>query len=177
MTSAKRTNRHSILYLFCRFDSILARLESGLLTLILGTMIILAFSQVLLRNIFHSGILWGDTLVRQLVLWVGFIGASLATKDNRHINIDALRRALPLSWQRYATVLTNIFSLLICILLSRAALVFVSDEYSAHTLIVPGIPSWVFTSIIFIGFVIMTFRFMLNTILFTDTSKKMTEGT
>ena len=69
--------------------------ETALLVLVLGFMVVFAFLQVVLRNIFDEGILWGDILLRHLVLWVGFIGASLATREQKHINIDLFSRWLP----------------------------------------------------------------------------------
>ena len=65
-----------------------------MLVVIVLFMVVLAFLQVLLRNIFDQSFLWGDPLLRHLVLWVGFIGASLATREEKHINIDVLGRAL-----------------------------------------------------------------------------------
>jgi len=77
-------------------DSGLAYVETGLIILILGSMVLLSFLQVLMRNFFDTGILWGDIFLRHLVLWVGFIGASLATREEKHINIDLLTRLIPL---------------------------------------------------------------------------------
>ena len=54
--------------------------ETVLLIVILTVMILLSFLQVLLRNFFDQGLLWGDIFLRNLVLWVGFLGASLATR-------------------------------------------------------------------------------------------------
>ena len=66
--------------------------ESGLLVLLLSTMILLAAYQVVARNFFDTGILWGDALVRVLVLWVTFIGATIASRNDEHIRIDLLTR-------------------------------------------------------------------------------------
>ena len=52
-------------------DRLLIRLETVLLVAFLGTMIVLAFAQVVMRNLFGAGFLWGDPLVRQMVLWAG----------------------------------------------------------------------------------------------------------
>ena len=73
-----------------QIDNAIARLETGFITVILSVMIILSFGQVILRNFFNESIFWGDIFLRQMVLWVGFIGASLAAHDQRHIAIDFL---------------------------------------------------------------------------------------
>ena len=67
-----------------KWDDSLGRIEKFFVAGMLGVMILLAFLQIVLRNVFSSGISWGDPLVRYLVLWVGFIGASLATKESKH---------------------------------------------------------------------------------------------
>ena len=73
-----------------RLDETIARIEKYLLVLLLSLMIVLAFLQIVLRNFFETGLSWGDVLVRYLVLWVAFIGAALATKEGRHINMEIL---------------------------------------------------------------------------------------
>ena len=162
--SNDRSGTGKTLHMLHRIDSGLSRFESALLVLTLVIMIAIAFAQVLLRNFFNSGILWGDTLVRHLVLWVGFLGASLATKENRHINIDALWRVLPEQWQRRTRRLTNLFSACICLLLSRAAYVFVRDELNAGSTLFLNIPAWLFMVIILFGFIVISMRYTLKCI-------------
>ena len=125
-------------------------------------MIMIAFIQVILRNFFASGIIWGDTLLRHLVLWVGFLGASLATRENRHINFDVISRMLNPVGQRVIHFITHLFSAFICGLLIRAAYVFIRDERIAGTKLFLEIPIWLFMMIILVGFIIITFRFLLK---------------
>jgi len=65
-----------------QIDLFLEKIEGHLIVLILSLMILLSFGQILLRNFFDMGIIWGDTLLRQWVLWLGFLGASLAVKHD-----------------------------------------------------------------------------------------------
>ena len=82
------------MYIWDRLDKKISRVEQVLVTILLTMMILLAFSQIVLRNFFATGISWGDSLVRYLVLWVGFIGAAIATREGKHINIDVVSRWL-----------------------------------------------------------------------------------
>ena len=159
-----------------KFDSVLARIESAVLITSLGSMIFIAFLQVILRNWFDTSINWGDNLARHLVLWVAFLGAGLATRENRHINIDAISRVLTPAWRRRAYVLTNLFSASISALLVQAAFTFVRDEQVAGTILFAGIPVWIFMSIIFIGFVIITYRFLIRAFLPSLADQITTEG-
>ena len=66
---------------FTRLDRLIGHIEKLLLSVLLASMIAVAFLQIVLRNFFDTGLPWGDSLVRYLVLWVGFIGAALATRE------------------------------------------------------------------------------------------------
>ena len=80
--------------LLARLSGILLALERGVLVLLFSLMIVLAFAQVVLRNFFSVGLIWADPLLRNSVLWLGFIGASLATQQDKHIRIDLVGRFL-----------------------------------------------------------------------------------
>ena len=49
---------------------LLHRIEDTILVLLLVCLLGLAAYQVVARNLFDTGILWGDSLVRVLVLWL-----------------------------------------------------------------------------------------------------------
>ena len=137
------------------------KIESALLVLIVSVMVLLAFTQVVLRNLFDQGILWGDIFLRHLVLWVGFIGASLATRQEKHITIDLFGRMVSGRWKSVVQVLTNLFSAGVCLLLAYAGWNFVMEERVAGTIIFNNIPAWYFQIIIPLGFLMMTFRFLI----------------
>lgn len=142
----------------------IARFETVLIVLILSVMVLLSFLQVLLRNFFDEGLLWGDILLRHLVLWVGFLGASLATRDQKHISIDLFGRLLPERKKNIATLITNLFSVFVGYLLTDASWYFVMDEKAVGTTIFSEVPVWYFQIIIPIGFGLITFRFLINTL-------------
>ncbi|MDC0213527.1 hypothetical protein OAL14_01835 [Gammaproteobacteria bacterium] len=50
------------------------KVEEWLLVSLLFAMIAVATSQVVLRNVFDMGLLWGDGAVRVLLLWVAMFG-------------------------------------------------------------------------------------------------------
>ena len=143
----------------------LARTETRLLLLIVLIMVFLSTLQIILRKLFNFGILWGDTFLRHLVLWVSFIGASIATKNNKHINIDLLNRLFSPKVQKFLQVVIHLFSMFIAILLTRASLTFVMDEREFGSVIFGNVPAWYFQVIIPIGFALMSARFLINAIL------------
>lgn len=144
-----------------KINSWIEKAETAVLVAVLGSMVLFAFLQVVLRNIFHEGILWGDILLRHLVLWVGFIGASLATREQKHINIDLFSRFMSERGKKVVRILTNLFSVFICYLLADASWTFVQDEKMMGTEIFTDIPAWYFQTILPIGFFLMALRFLI----------------
>lgn len=136
-------------------------LENGLLVLILSAMIALAGSQIVMRNLFDSGIAWADPIVRVLVLWIGMIGAMLASQQDKHIRIDLLSRHLPAHWLRYSTRLTELFSAILCALLAWQSGRFVYFEWQDGTTLFDYFPSWLAESILPVGFAVMALRFAI----------------
>ena len=89
-------------------DHWLASLERALVVLLLTGLLGLGLLQVIERNVLASGIFWADELLQHLVLWLGFLGASLATREQRHLSIDVLSHFLPTRWQLWLGLLVNI---------------------------------------------------------------------
>jgi len=145
-----------------RVDDTIERVEQTLLVAFLGFMILLAFLQIVLRNFFFTGLDWGDSLLRNLVLWIGFIGATLATKEGKHINIDVVSRWLPSLGKNVVTLIIHLFSFSICCLLTYAALKFIKNEVQMGNITFLNIPAWVPEMILPITFSLMTFRFGLR---------------
>jgi len=144
---------------------ILNKFEAIVLVGFLGLLVVLSFLQVVLRNVFSAGFLWADILLRHLMLWIGFLGAAIATSENRHINIDALRRFLSPMAQRVAGVITDLFASVVCGFLANASLTFVRDEMQTNTTLFAGIPGWCGEVIIPVGFALLSLHFVFRAIL------------
>ncbi len=146
------------------FDRLLANAETVVLVVFLGSMVVLAFLQVVLRNFFGTGMIWADTLVRHLVLWAGFFGGSIAAFEDRHISIDALTKYLPQKWKHIAGAVTNLFAAVVCYYLMQAALTFVRSEAEAGGEFLFGLPGYVGMVIIPIGYLLLAVHFVLKVV-------------
>lgn len=153
-----------IVRLLIGLNKLLCRLEGFLLATTLITMLVFSALQVILRNVFDSGIEWGDVFARNLVLWVGFFGATLATQEGQHIRIDALAKALGKKWQPLIEFVVLSFCIVVSYLLFNAAYKFAMDERMAATVLFEGIPTWYFIAIMPLGFAIITFRYTVHLI-------------
>ncbi|MFQ5893692.1 MAG: TRAP transporter small permease [Nitrospinota bacterium] len=149
-----------------RLDDWLAAIEGWSLIGLVSLMVVLAFAQVVLRNFLRLGLPWADIVLRHMVLWAGFLGASLATQQGRHIAIDVVSRFLPPTARRWMAAALNAAACAIAVLLARAAWAFVAAERLGQGLLLRGVPTWWAQLIIPIGFGIMAFRFGLRSALF-----------
>lgn len=146
--------------MFALLQKLFRRIEETIIIALLGTMIILSGTQIMLRNGWDSGIAWGDPVLRIMVLWVGLLGAMLATRQNKHIRIDILSRYLPGGWKRFSDTLTDLFSAVICGLIAWHSGRFVHYEWQDGTEVFTGFPSWLAELILPVGFSIIALRFL-----------------
>lgn len=140
-------------------------LEDGALITALLTMLGLALLQIVLRNFFDAGLLWAESFLRILVLWVAMLGAMVATRQGNHISVDALARYLPVTWTRWFRLVTGLFSASVCGLVAWYSLEFVGYEYEDGTIAFGDVPSWLCQVILPIGFGVMAIRFAINAVL------------
>lgn len=144
-----------------RIGSILRKVEDASLVGLLCFTILLAVAQIVLRNLFHSGIPWGDNLIRLAVLWLGLIGAMIASREHRHIRIDVLSRFLSATWQRRLLRLTNLVSALVCAIVSGYGSGFVILEMEQGYRLFDVLPIWIAEAIIPFAFAVMGLRYLL----------------
>jgi TRAP-type C4-dicarboxylate transport system permease small subunit len=88
-----------------RIDRAWANGEGRLLVGVLILMILVAGFQAAVRNLTRFDVAWAnelltdldwaDSLLRKGTLWLSFLGASLATYNMKHINMDILLRVAP----------------------------------------------------------------------------------
>jgi len=145
-------------------DDHISRVEQALIAALLAVMILMAFSQIVLRNFFSTGIAWGDALVRYLVVWVGFVGAAIAAKEDKHITIDVLSRWITGAGQRTIQAISHFSSAVICGLLTWAGIKFIGFEAQMGGTAFFNFPVWVPELIIPIAFGLMTLRYTLRLI-------------
>jgi len=141
---------------------LLGRIESGVLIVMLSTLIVVAAGQVLMRNLFGLGFPWSDPLTRVLVLWVGLMGAMVASRNNRHINMDVLSRWLPNNARRITHVVIGLFTATVCAVVAYHSGRFVYLDYTDGLLAFGSLPAWIAELIVPLGFGVMSLRFILS---------------
>ena len=141
---------------------LLYRLEDLLIAVLLTATMGLALFQIILRNVMGTGIVWGDILIRILVLWIGMAGAMAATREHKHISIDLLTRFLSPGLRRAAKSLTTLFAAAVCLAAAYFSLQFVLSEYAAGDLVFGRIPYWVCESVLPLAFTVIALRYSVQ---------------
>lgn len=139
-------------------------MESGLLAALLATMIGVAAFQVIARNLFDFGLLWGDGLVRVLVLWVTLLGGMVASRNDEHIRMDLVGKLLDERRNRLLRRVTSAFTALVCGLFAYHSARFVWLDYQDGVLAFAAVPAWVCESIMPVGAAVMGLRYLLHTV-------------
>lgn len=143
-----------------RADRLARVAETFLLVLVLAAMILLAATQIALRNIWGTGFDWADEALRILVLWVTVLGAVAASRAQRHVSIDALSRYLPSRITRWTVVLVDAFTAVICAALAWYSYRFVADSWLAGDRVLGGdLPAWAVQLILPVGFALISYRY------------------
>ena len=139
----------------------LHRAEDLLLGGLLAALLALGLAQIGLRMFFGTGIEWIEPVERMGVLWLALLGALGATRERRHIAIDALPRLLPPKLHRAAWALTQFATAVICAELAWTGWGMVELEREAPTLFVKGVSSWLPMLVLPAGFALMALRFVV----------------
>jgi len=145
-------------------DRGLSALVTVLLVCSFTLMLALAASQVVLRQVLHTSLLWGDLAARHLVVWVGFFGASLASRRGQHFHIGFLARLLGPKSQPWFHAATDIVAVGVCAVLVGASWTFVTVGLDAEAPLFLGIRQTTAALIVPGGFCLMAAQFVLRAI-------------
>ena len=137
------------------------RLEDGLIVLVVLMMVVLAVAQIVLRNVAGTGLVWADPLLRNAVLWIGLLGAMIASRKDEHIRIDLAGSFLPERLRPWLTGVVDLFTAGVCLLTAWYGLDFVIDEREFGGSGFAGIPSWLLQAVIPLGFAVIALRYLV----------------
>lgn len=79
-----------------------------ILAIIFAIMVTSLFSQVVLRYIFKSATPWAEELTRYAFIWMSMLGAAVAARRGRHMNVDYFVNIMPKSIRIIIIFLANI---------------------------------------------------------------------
>lgn len=133
-----------------------------------GIAVGLAVSVKLLLVLLPNGLIFSQKMALCFMLWVGFLGASMATREGNHIVFEVADRIWPRKWQPAVKWITRVIAAAFCIALAVLAVSYTSHHYRDWTESdgVAGVfegfavPIWTIYGFLPIPLLIMAFRFL-----------------
>jgi TRAP-type C4-dicarboxylate transport system permease small subunit len=147
------------------FLRILAAIEDGLLVVLLALLITLAAGQIVLRNLMDTSLLWADPAIRVMVLWIGMIGAMVATRFDKQISVDAVSRFLPARWKAAARIVTDLFTSAVCAALAWNAARLIVEDRGSGLKVFGSVPLWVCELVLPLAFGVIALRYLASAVL------------
>jgi C4-dicarboxylate transporter, DctQ subunit len=163
------------------------RIEENIISILLVSMALLVFIEVLMRFAFNAGFIWMEELTLTLNAWFVLFGMSYGVKVGAHIGVDAFVKKLPPIQRKLAALFTIFLCLAYCLFFLYGSLIYLQKMYqigiSMEDIHVPQfivalfseetlwqvfkidsedplIPIWLSQSILLLGFMLLFFRFL-----------------
>ncbi|MFH1808661.1 MAG: TRAP transporter large permease subunit [Pseudomonadota bacterium] len=146
-------------------DRVILFVEKTILVVGLWVMSLAVFVVAVDRwlDVINLGWFWATKLALFLMIWVGFIGASVAVKERKHLTIDVASRALGPRGGRMAAFFANIASAAFCLVLLKPSIAYVQEAFKFGD--VEGVfpvPLWIVELVIPFSLLVMAARFVEN---------------
>ncbi|MFD1881271.1 TRAP transporter small permease [Paracoccus pacificus] len=93
--------------MIARGTAVIWVLIEALLALFLAAMIIMVFTNVVMRYGFNSGLRWGIEVSRLAFVWIAMLGSALALRSNEHLAVTEVVETFMPRFRRPMWVLTR----------------------------------------------------------------------
>lgn len=131
-------------------STVIRRLTQGVewvLVSLSGLIFLVVFLQVVFRYVLRQPLFWSEELPRYLLIWMSFLAAALAQRQDAHINITLCLAPLPARARRALKILTDIVVLffLWILLYSGGLVTSVTAQHRSTALQLPM--GWVYAAL------------------------------
>ncbi|SDJ48712.1 TRAP transporter small permease [Aliiruegeria lutimaris] len=103
------------------FGAAVARTEEVVIALLLGTMVVLTFVNVVLRYVFNDSLIWGLEVVLVLFAWLVLFGISHCFRITAHLGVDAFVNTLSPEGRRITAIISAVCCVVYAALLMKGA--------------------------------------------------------
>jgi len=135
---------------FKRIARILTLILDAIIASFFAVILLITILQVILRYVFNDAIIGGNELMEGLFIYTTAIGAAVAVRRRRHINISYIVQQLPKSLQRLNDILVHAL-----IAFLNGVMIFYSirwiSKVGSNESPVLRVPEWIFQISIPIG--------------------------
>lgn len=152
------------------FTRIINGLEETIIALLLASMTLLVFVEVVLRFGFGQGMMWAQELTLHISAWMVLFGVSYGIKVGSHIGVDALVKIMPRKIRRIISGIAVMACLAYTAFFTQGAWVYLAKMHKIGIeLDDMPIPKWIAHSILLIGMIMIAIRLLqLLWDIFTD---------
>ena len=111
------------------------------------SMAVIVAVQVFFRYVLNHSLFWSEELARYLLVWLTFLGASVAYRRKVHTGIDVVFAHMPAATQRIFAILVHLLSIALFVVMIFFGVKF---SYFVRLQISPALylPKWIIFSII-----------------------------
>lgn len=128
---------------------------------VLAGMVIVAFLQIIFREVFDTGVFWANELIRLMVLWLAMVGAVAACRENRHIRIDLISHLLPEKIVTMIRIVVDIFAAVVCGIVAWLVWEFIKLEIELEFTVLGDWPVFPAHVIVPLAFALLSYRFVV----------------
>ncbi|MBQ8663276.1 MAG: TRAP transporter small permease [Eubacterium sp.] len=93
--------------------NVINRIEDWFVIAVFSAMVVVVMAIVLCRYVFHIQFIAGEEIARYLMIWSGYIGASMAFRTHSHVGVVVFAEKLPKAWQPIILKLRHIISTIV----------------------------------------------------------------
>lgn len=141
--------------------NLVTHIEEAILSLLLLSMTLLVFAEVVARFGFNAGIHWAQEVTLLLSAWFVLFGASYGVKVGAHIGVDVFVKMLPAGVHRGVTLIAVALCLFYCGLFLYGSWIYLAKmKMIGIELEDVPIPKWTVMTILLIGFGLLALRFV-----------------
>ncbi len=155
----------SIATVLGRLEKVGRAIETTMLVGMLTAMMVLAVSQIVMREVFNiSGLVWAAEFIRLMVLWLALVGSIAACRENRHIRIDALSHVLPDKGIRIVRIVVDLFAAVVSGIIAVQAWRYLQIDIEYEVTVLVDTPAWIAHIIMPVAFALISYRFLVSSV-------------
>jgi C4-dicarboxylate transporter, DctQ subunit len=129
--------------------------------ILLAFTVTLSFIQVILRYFFNAGFAWVPEIVVFSFISMTLLGASTGIRNGVHIGVDVIVKLLPLKFQKFSNIFSNLSGAVLLLFMSYLTYKFVLYFREMGQLsIITEIPIWMMIAYMPVAFLFMAFHYM-----------------
>lgn len=139
---------------------IFVKLEEWLVIVMMATICLLTFGNVLSRHIFKASFSFTEEITTNLFAYIIFIGAALLARENGHLGFALLTDFLPKKLQKIIIIFIGCLTTVFFAILLKHGLDMVLSQYKYKQLTpAMGLPEWIMGLSVPLGALLCLIRF------------------